>query len=641
MTDSAKWAYYAPGNIGAEVVFGSTEECIASAVAGRVVRDESAWRRMSVEGRALVLTEGLSLWGGMDPATGELIDAHHPQRGANLAGRVVVMPSARGSSSSASVLAEAVRAGTAPKAILLGEPDLILAIGAAVAEELYGVHVPVIVLPPDDARRDPRWRRGPHRSRRRFRRLTRLHLRAMDSWAPLETDDPEIAQVVRDEEARTRAHLELIASENYPSLAVLQAMGSVLTGKYAEGYPGRRYYGGCEVVDVAENLARDRAKELFGAEHANVQPHAGAQANMAVYHALLQRGDTVLGLSLDQGGHLTHGSPVNFSRQYYEFVAYHVDRETHLIDMDEVRALAREHQPRMIVTGATAYPRIWDFAAFREIADEVGALLVTDMAHFAGLVAAGVHPSPVPHSDVVTTTTHKTLRGPRGGMILSREEHAKAIDKAVFPGIQGGPLMHVIAAKAVAFREAMTDAFRADQQATVDNARVLAVVTGRRRRLDHQRRHRQPPDAGRRAPARRERQGGRCGPRRGPHHRQQEHDPLRPREADDRLRHPRRHAGRHLARDARGGDARDRHAHRRGHRGARRRRRPGRDPRDAWRRSPTASRSPACRRPAPRPTSRPETRQRAEAQGSARGALTTARERSPRAYRSRRRSSSR
>ena len=297
----------------------------------------------------------------------------------------------------------------------------------------------------------------------------------MDFWAPLETEDPEIAQVIRDEEERTRAHLELIASENYPSLAVLQAMGTVLTAKYAEGYPGRRYYGGCEVVDVAENLARDRAKQLFGAEHVNVQPHAGAQANMAVYHALLQPGDTVLGLSLDQGGHLTHGSPVNFSGQYYDFVAYHVDRETHLIDMNEVRSLARERRPKMIVTGATAYPRIWDFAAFREIADEVGALLVTDMAHFAGLVAAGVHPSPVPHSDVVTTTTHKTLRGPRGGMILSREEYAKAIDKSVFPGIQGGPLMHVIAAKAVAFREAMSDEFRADQRATVDNARALAA----------------------------------------------------------------------------------------------------------------------------------------------------------------------
>jgi glycine hydroxymethyltransferase len=298
----------------------------------------------------------------------------------------------------------------------------------------------------------------------------------MDLWEPLETADPDIWQVVKDEESRTRAHLELIASENYPSLAVLEAMGTVLTGKYAEGYPGRRYYGGCEVVDVAENLARDRAKELFGAEHVNVQPHAGAQANMAVFHALLERGDTVLGLSLDQGGHLTHGSPVNFSGQYYDFVPYHVDRQTHLVDMDEVRSLAREHHPKMILTGATAYPRLWDFAAFREIADEVGALLMCDMAHFAGLVAAGVHPSPIPHSDVVTTTTHKTLRGPRGGMILSRAEHAKAIDKSVFPGIQGGPLMHVIAAKAVSFREAMTDAFRADQQATVDNARVLAAT---------------------------------------------------------------------------------------------------------------------------------------------------------------------
>ena len=298
----------------------------------------------------------------------------------------------------------------------------------------------------------------------------------MDLWAALETEDPEIAQVIRDEEHRARTHLELIASENYPSLAVLQAMGSVLTAKYAEGYPGRRYYGGCEVVDVAENLARDRAKALFGAEHANVQPHAGAQANMAVFHALLERGDKVLGLSLDQGGHLTHGSPVNFSGQYYDFVAYHVDRQTHLVDLDEVRALAREHRPKLIITGATAYPRVWDFAAFREIADEVGALLMTDMAHFAGLVAAGVHPSPIPYADVVTTTTHKTLRGPRGGMILSRASLAKQIDKAVFPAIQGGPLMHVIAAKAVAFREAATDAFRQDQVQTVANARELAAA---------------------------------------------------------------------------------------------------------------------------------------------------------------------
>ena len=296
----------------------------------------------------------------------------------------------------------------------------------------------------------------------------------MDAWASLETEDAEIWQVVRDEEERTRSNLELIASENYPSLAVLEAMGTVLTAKYAEGYPGRRYYGGCEFVDVAENLARDRAKALFGAEHANVQPHAGAQANMAVYHALLERGDTVMGLSLDQGGHLTHGSPVNFSGQYYHFVPYSVDRNTHLIDMDEVRAIAREHRPRMIVTGATAYPRVWDFAAFRAIADEVDAYLMTDMAHFAGLVAAGVHPSPVPHSQVVTTTTHKTLRGPRGGMILCTADLAKQIDKAVFPAIQGGPLMHVIAAKAVAFKQAATEEFRRDQAQTVRNAQALA-----------------------------------------------------------------------------------------------------------------------------------------------------------------------
>jgi glycine hydroxymethyltransferase len=297
----------------------------------------------------------------------------------------------------------------------------------------------------------------------------------MDNWAPLEVEDPEIFQIVRDEEERTRSHLELIASESYPSLAVLQATGSILTGKYAEGYPGRRYYGGCEVVDRSEELARSRAKELFGAEHANVQPHSGAQANMAIYHALLQRDDTVMGLALDQGGHLTHGSPVNFSGQYYSFVPYHVDRETHLIDMDEVRALAREHRPKMIVTGATAYPRHWDFAAFRAIADEVGAILMTDMSHFAGLVAAGVHPSPIPHAQVVMTTTHKTLRGPRGGMILCTSEHAKAIDKAVFPAIQGGPLEHVIAAKAVAFREAMSDEFRRDQAQTVANAKALAA----------------------------------------------------------------------------------------------------------------------------------------------------------------------
>jgi len=297
----------------------------------------------------------------------------------------------------------------------------------------------------------------------------------MDPWAPLETEDPEIYRVVRDEEERTRSHLELIASESYPSLAVLQATGSILTGKYAEGYPGRRYYAGCEVVDVGEELARERAKQLFGAEHVNVQPHAGAQANMAIYHALLQRGDTVLGLALDQGGHLTHGSPVNFSGQYYNFIPYHVDRESHLLDMDEVRSLAQEHRPKMIVTGATAYPRFWDFAAFRQIADEIGAYLVTDMAHFAGLVAADVHPSPVPHAHVVSTTTHKTLRGPRGGMILCIADLAKVIDKAVFPALQGGPLQHVIAAKAVAFKQAMSTEFRRDMAQTVANARELAA----------------------------------------------------------------------------------------------------------------------------------------------------------------------
>ncbi len=297
----------------------------------------------------------------------------------------------------------------------------------------------------------------------------------MDPWAPLETEDPEIYRLVKAEEERTRSHLELIASESYPSLAVLQATGSILTGKYAEGYPGRRYYGGCEVVDQVEELARERAKELFGAEHANVQPHAGSQANMAIYHALLERDDTVMGLALDQGGHLTHGSPVNFSGKYYNFVPYHVDRDTHLIDMDEVRSLAREHKPKLIVTGATAYPRFWDFAAFRAIADEVGALLMTDMAHFAGLVAAGVHPSPIPHAQVVMTTTHKTLRGPRGAMILCTADLAKAIDKAVFPALQGGPLEHVIAAKAVAFKQAMSDEFRRDMQQTVANAKALAA----------------------------------------------------------------------------------------------------------------------------------------------------------------------
>ena len=267
----------------------------------------------------------------------------------------------------------------------------------------------------------------------------------------------------------------LIASENYVSHAVAEAQGSHLTNKYAEGYPGRRYYGGCEHVDVAEQLAIDRLKELFGADHANVQPHSGAQANMAAYFALLEPGDTVLGMQLDQGGHLTHGSPVNFSGKLYNFVSYGVDRETEYIDYQEVERLAREHRPKLIVAGATAYPRIIDFPRFRQIADEVGALLMVDIAHIAGLIAAGVHPSCLPHAQVVTSTTHKTMRGPRGAFILCDEERAKSIDRAVFPFSQGGPMMHTIAAKAVAFREALSEEFREYQRNIVANAQTLAV----------------------------------------------------------------------------------------------------------------------------------------------------------------------
>ncbi len=286
--------------------------------------------------------------------------------------------------------------------------------------------------------------------------------------------DAEIKWIIDAEAERQKRKIVLIASENYASKAVQEAQGSILTNKYAEGYPGRRYYGGCEFVDQAESLAIERAKQLFGAEHVNVQPHAGAQANMGVYFSLLKPGDTVMGLRLDQGGHLTHGSPVNFSGRYYNFVSYGLDPDTELIDYDEVARLAREHRPKIIVTGATAYPRIIDFARFREIADEVGALLMVDMAHIAGLVAAGVHPSCIPHAQVVTTTTHKTLRGPRGAMILCDQDLASSIDKGVFPRMQGGPFMHAIAAKAVAFGEALRPEFKVYQQAVVDNARVLA-----------------------------------------------------------------------------------------------------------------------------------------------------------------------
>ncbi|RLB67951.1 MAG: serine hydroxymethyltransferase [Deltaproteobacteria bacterium] len=286
--------------------------------------------------------------------------------------------------------------------------------------------------------------------------------------------DPEITAAIRRETERQEYSLEFIASENFVSEEVLAAQGSVLTNKYAEGYPGKRYYGGCEFVDVAEQLAIDRAKELFGAEHVNVQAHSGSQANMAVYFATCKPGDTVLGMNLAHGGHLTHGSPVNFSGKLFNIVPYGIRKDTGRIDYDEVEQLAKEHQPKLIVVGASAYPRTLDFEAFRRIADQVGAPIMVDMAHIAGLVAAGVHPTPVPHSEYVTTTTHKTLRGPRGGMILCREEYAKKINSNIFPGIQGGPLMHVIAAKAVAFKEALSPDFKVYAAQVVKNAQALA-----------------------------------------------------------------------------------------------------------------------------------------------------------------------
>ena len=293
--------------------------------------------------------------------------------------------------------------------------------------------------------------------------------------SPLADVDPEVAEAIGRELERQQRTLEMIASENFVPAAVLEAQGSVLTNKYAEGYPGKRYYGGCEHVDVIEQLAIDRAKALFGADHANVQPHSGAQANAAVYHALLDPGDTMMGLALPHGGHLTHGMKINVSGKLYEIAAYEVSPETYLIDMDEVARIARERRPKLIVAGWSAYPRQLDFPRFREIADEVGALLMVDMAHFAGLVAAGLHPSPVPHAQVVTTTIHKTLGGGRGGMILCEEEYAKKINSAVFPGQQGGPLEHVIAGKAVALKIAATDQFRERQQRTVDGAKAVAA----------------------------------------------------------------------------------------------------------------------------------------------------------------------
>ncbi len=292
----------------------------------------------------------------------------------------------------------------------------------------------------------------------------------------LRETDPEVASALDAEVARQEETLVLIASENFASRAVLEAMGSVLTNKYAEGYPGRRYYGGCEHADTVERLAIERARQIFGAEHANVQPHSGSQANMAVYVAALKPGDTILGMDLAHGGHLTHGHPLNFSGRYFTIVPYGVDRASERIDYEALARLAESHKPKMIVVGASAYSRVIDFPRVRQIADQVGALVLADIAHIAGLVAAGIHPSPVPHADFVTTTTHKTLRGPRGAMILCRERFAKEIDSAVFPGTQGGPLMHMIAAKAVAFREAMGEDFRRDQRRTVENAAILAAA---------------------------------------------------------------------------------------------------------------------------------------------------------------------
>jgi len=296
----------------------------------------------------------------------------------------------------------------------------------------------------------------------------------------LEKIDPQVAEAIRLEEERQLQRLELIASENFASPAVRQAQGSVLTNKYAEGYPGHRYYGGCEFVDTAESLAISRAKELFAAEYANVQPHSGSQANMAVCFAILQPGDTIMGMDLRHGGHLTHGSPVNFSGRLYDVISYGVNRETETIDLDQVERLAREHRPKLIIAGASAYPRSIDFGFFQRVCEDIGAYFMVDMAHIAGLVAAGVHPSPVPHSDFVTSTTHKTLRGPRGGLILARQGHADKLNKGIFPGIQGGPLMHVIAAKAVAFKEALSAEFRNYQRQIVSNARRLAMELSER-----------------------------------------------------------------------------------------------------------------------------------------------------------------
>ena len=381
-------------------------------------------------------------------------------------------------------------------------------------------------------------------------------------WRALAQTDPEIQQVLQDERHRQNTGLELIASENFVSQAVMEAQGSVLTNKYAEGYPGKRYYGGCEFVDVAETLAIARAKELFGAEHANVQPHSGAQANMAVYFTLLKPGDTVLGMNLAHGGHLTHGHPLNFSGKLYTIVPYGVRKDDERIDYEELEKLAHEHKPNMIMVGASAYPRVIDFERIGAVGRAVGAPVVTDMAHIAGLVAAKIHPSPVPHSDFVTTTTHKTLRGPRGGMVLCRSQYAKDLDRTVFPGIQGGPLMHVIAGKAVCFKEALEPSF-ADLPGADRREREAAGGESLDRRVPPgQRRHRQSPDARGRLLEGTDRQSRRGGARESRHHGQQERDPVRPEPADGGERDPHRHAGGHQPRHARAGNGRHGGSHR-------------------------------------------------------------------------------
>ena len=399
--------------------------------------------------------------------------------------------------------------------------------------------------------------------------------------------DTEVFDAIQKEIERQEDGLELIASENFVSRAVLEAQGSALTNKYAEGYPGKRYYGGCQWVDVVEQLAIDRAKRLFGAEAANVQPHSGSQANMAAYFALAKPGDTLLALDLAQGGHLTHGAPVNFSGKLFKVVPYGLHKETERIDYEQLARLAQEHRPRIIVAGFSAYPRTLDYQAFRRAADSVGASLVVDMAHIAGLVAAGLSPSPIPYAEIVTTTTHKTLRGPRGGMILSRDSLAKTINSQIFPGIQGGPLMHVIAAKAVAFGEALEPEFKIYQKRILENAQALGELAGEGWAAPGLGRNGQPPAARRRAVRGSHREDRRRGAGEGRHHRQQEHDSLRSGEADGHERHSRRHARSHDARHGNRRDGGDRHSDCQGPQGARRRGRPGRGP--AGRTRPGAS----------------------------------------------------